>query len=508
MAIPGTTAVILDGGLGVSSPAVSTPCIIGIAETGPANTPTLIGNQRQLRDIFGNQGPLTDCAGLVLGFAGGPVVCVRTTGGIAATYGATAAAAAATAALVSSTGAGADNEINLLVATSAPKNTYSLVITIVTGGARAATTFTYSLDGGQTTSPVVAAAAIVALGTSGVSLEFEGGTTAPYVAGATYTGFAFPGAVSSANITSAFNALDASSLRWSFYVVAGDARSSTEVNIMLGTLATRVASNFTTQSRAYRAIASAGGSTFETGATTIAQILTTSDRLLVAAGAVRSPAPFPVTGRSLPLTPAAHIIAAYAAANLISTDLAQVSGASTIGAILGALPSTITHNEYAAPGGLDAANFSTLRTFPNLTGAYVTNARLRAAAGSDFQFWQHGRVMDEAFRVADQELTLMLSSILAAKTDGTGQLTELSARSIESRVQRQLDNVIGSNARAVGPRAIDGTTGHTSDIVFQVSRLNNVISTSTIEYTIAIVPRGYAKTITGTYAYRLTAGGI
>ena len=147
MALPGVTNTILDGGLGVTTPATSRPHVVGPCASGPLNTPTLISNQRQLKDTFGTLGPLVDCVGYILDNAGGPVLVTRTADSVAATYdGGTSAT------IVASSGGGTDNELNVIVATSEPKVDADVVVTITQGGARGAMKFTYSLDGGASTS--------------------------------------------------------------------------------------------------------------------------------------------------------------------------------------------------------------------------------------------------------------------------------------------------------------------------------------------------------------------
>src|SRR3954463_16584242 len=108
MALPGMTNTILDGGLGVTTPATSRPLVVGACATGPLDTPTLISNQRQLKEIFGTHGNLVDCIGYILDVAGGPVLAMRTHATTAATY--TGGLTGATAAEIdASTGGGTDN---------------------------------------------------------------------------------------------------------------------------------------------------------------------------------------------------------------------------------------------------------------------------------------------------------------------------------------------------------------------------------------------------------------
>jgi hypothetical protein len=129
---------------------------------------------------------------------------------------------------------------------------------------------------------------------------------------------------------------------------------------------------------------------------------------------------------------------------------------------------------------------------------------LKSGVGSDFEFWQHRRIMDLACRIVSEQHSLLISSSVITKVDGTGSLAEFSAQAIEKRVQRALDNLIGSATRGVGPVTIDGTTGHVTDIRYQVDRTNNVLSTKTLIATVSIVPRGYLKFLEATLSYKLS----
>lgn len=497
MALPGITNTILDGGLGVTTPASSRAHVVGVAEQGAFSTPTLVANPRILRELFGVHGPAVDLAGYLLSLAGGPIVFTRTVEGVAATYD-DGGGAGATGSMVSSDTPGVDNEIDLAVATSAPKNDYALVVKIIVGGVLADTTMQYSLDGGKSFSPTIAGGASIALGTSGVTLEMEAGSTAPYVAGALYTAVVKPPHYSAANLTTAFDAVDVSLLPFDFFAFAGEAVDSSGAATLFSTIATKMAA-YVTKDRYYRAIMGGGDDT--TAAALTAWAASVSTRVAIVYGQFRTAPPFGHPGRSLPHMPMLNAAVARAGGNVMSTDLAQTSGASSVGALPGA--SDLSHDEYLAEAGLNDAKIGTGRTFANLIGVFLTNVWLKSGVGSDFEFWQHGRIMDEACKVVSAQHSLLVSSSVITKTDGTGSLFEPSALAIEKRVQRALDNVIGSAVRGVGPTTVDGTTGHVSDIAYQVDRTNNVLSTKELIATVSIVPRGYLKTLSTTFAYKL-----
>jgi hypothetical protein len=497
MALPGTTNTILDGGLGVTTPATSRPLVVGACATGPLDTPTLISNQRQLKEVFGTHGNLVDCIGYILDVAGGPVLAMRTHATVAATY--TGGLTGATAAEIdASTGGGTDNDLNVIVATSAPKLDADVVVTITTGGARGAMKFTYSLDGGASDSAEVQGATTNALGDTGITLEWDPGTVNPYVAGATYSFEARQATYNSTDLGTAHDALEISPLTFDFIVYAGKAPTAVAGALIFDTVATQMAA-FVSLDRYYRAIVSTGEGTAALALTSFAT--KTSNRVAVLHGQFRTAPAFGVPGRAAPFLPATYAAAARAAGNVMSTDLAQTFGADSVGPLVGA--SEIDHNEYTENAGLDDVQIGTLRTYANLAGFFLTNVHLKSGAGSDFQYWQHGVMMDQACRVVSARHTELISSNVVCKADGTGSLVEPTALAIEKKVQRSLDAVIGSALRGIGPTTVDGSTGHVSDQKYQVDRTNNVLSTKTLIATVSLVPRGYLKTLQTTLSYKL-----
>jgi hypothetical protein len=468
--------------------------VVGVFETGPQNVPTLIGNQRQLKETFGLQGPGNDMVGGILDIAGGPVVVTRVTPTVAASYG--------QAFMASSITPGVNNQIGTVVATSAPKNDFAIVVNIIAStGLLASTTFQYSLDGGKTFSPTIQAAATVPLNTSGVTLEFGTGVTNGYTAGATYTGTSKAPHYASADLTTAFAGIDVSVLQWDYFAFAGDAATAAAAATLFATIGAKMAAYASGRDRYYRALMGAGEGTPATVVTAFAALVDV--RVGVCQGKARAPTSFGIVGRSLPLLPTVIFAAERAAGNVISTDLAQTSGADSVGALTGVTEPS--QNEFLSPAGLDDIRITTLRTYSNLLGVFLTNVWLKGQPGTDFEFWQHGRIMDQACVTVSNQHAQLISSNVICKADGTGSLTEPAALTIEKRVQRALDNVIGSGLRGVGPKAIDGSTGHVSDQKYQVDRTNNVLSTKTLITTVSIIPRGYLKFLTATLSFRLAA---
>jgi hypothetical protein len=498
MALPGSSITILDGGLGVTTPATSVPHVIGVFETGDLNTPTTVANLRVLAELFGTHGQGNDLAGYILANSGGPVIVTRVDPTVPGGYAAPGSTGVGGTSYETTEG-GTDSEISFVIATSAPKNDFDVQIRITTGGARADTKFQYSLDGGSTMSGILSAAASVPLGTTGVTAEFEAGATSPYVAGNVYNIRVLGPHYNGTDLGDAFDAIEQSLLFYDFFALAGEAPTASAQASLFSTLASRLNTLESAKSKFKSGI-------LQVGDDTPANILTAfnssiSLRLTVAQSWFRAASPFSIIGRAQPRLKTVAHVANREAGNLMSTDLAQTALAASVGPIVGC--TEIGHDEFLNEAGLDAAKISTLRTYPNLDGFFLTNAWIKSPSGSDFEFVQHRRIMDAACRAVDFKHSQLISSMVITKADGTGALTESSAQTIERFVQRELDNVIGSGLRSIGPVAIDGRTGHVSDIRYQVDRNNNVLSTKQLIATIAIVPRGYLKALTATVSYAL-----
>jgi hypothetical protein len=182
-----------------------------------------------------------------------------------------------------------------------------------------------------------------------------------------------------------------------------------------------------------------------------------------------------------------NVAAARAAASLISTDLARFAS----GALTGV--TAISFDEFKQ-GVIDDAKFGSLRTFQGVEGFYITNARLKSPIGSDFEFWQHGRIMDEACRILYQAQLRFLSAGVRTN-NGTGTIDERDAVRIEKEVTAQLEAVL------LQPKNAEGFSGHVSALSYRVSRTQNVLTTKVLATELAIRPLGYPKTITTTVGY-------
>lgn len=137
----------------------------------------------------------------------------------------------------------------------------------------------------------------------------------------------------------------------------------------------------------------------------------------------------------------------------------------------------IYHDEQAKPG-LDAARFSTLRSFRGLPGFYITNGRTMAAPGSDYTYLQFRRVMDQAATLLDTVAKQFINMQVRVNQDGT--IFAIDAGGIEDKCSTFLyaglkDNVVS--------------------ISVLVDRTVNVQSTQKLKIIASIRPFGYTKFI-------------
>lgn len=485
MPLPTITNTILDGNLGVTNTAASLVHVIGYSPTGTANVPVLISNTRALKDAFGTLGPLVDEAGFILAHGGGPIWVTKCASSVAGSIGS-----------ITQSGAGPAITDN----TSAPNNTYDVRIEITLGGTLTNAKYKYSLDGGRTYSPAFTSAASITLANTGIALTMASGT---YVLGEVYSFATEAPYYNGTDLGAAFTAIAAANvgsqtLGTHFHLTGqpGDASAA-------ATLASTVITGLATLNGKYRYFTVAMNTGDSSAASVITGLASTTDlRIGFTHGTFEAASVFSIVGRSTQDYPAACWTSTLICRNVISTDIMRPTGLNTVGAIPGCL--SISHDEYLAGAGLDDAKINSLRSYPGFDGFYLSNSLLKSPVGSDFQYYQHARVMDEVKRICDAYHFSLLGKSFSAKTDGTGTLTEASAQEIEKAARARLDAQIGSENRQIGPQRADGKVGHCSDFSYQVDRGYNFLSTNKIQAIVKVVPLGQVKAIDVTFSFSLT----
>ena len=350
---------------------------------------------------------------------------------------------------------------------SSPLDNYSVVITITTGGALGTAAFTYSLDGGDNTSAIIATpgSGKYAIPGTGLVLTFAG----TFVAKDTYSFSTTTAGYTNTDLTNALTALLAASASWGFVHVVGATANAAASASQAAVVDTQMTNAQTAYRFAWSLIECPSSESDATVAAAYASVATT--RVAVGVGDFEHISP--LSGRIMRRN-AAWQVANRAALVPPGEDLAWV-GRGPLSQC-----NSLYRDEAATPL-LDAARFCTLRTYTGIPGYYITNGRLMSPAGSDFQYIQHRRVMDRACTIARAaELPFLNGSVRVNKT--TGYIDERDANRFEAVVNAQL-------------KAGVVATGDASDSTVRINRTTNLLSTSTEPVTVRVTPLGYLKTI-------------
>jgi hypothetical protein len=336
------------------------------------------------------------------------------------------------------------------------------VVTIVAGGTRgvAGITFTYSLDGGLTTSAVqaLATASTFNVPNSGVVLAFGTGT---FVAGDTFS-FALTGArMTTSDLSTALEALRITSLQWELVLVGGHDATGATVTILDTWLAAREAEG------RYRSFIC---NAVPKGVTTEAAYLTAMNTAWSAVASIRGCVGADVgdlvsslPGRGLTQQrPVSLALAARAAKIAYGTDPAFVADGPVTGfGLADARSNPKNHDENIYPG-LDALRLVTLRSFDRKAGTFITNANVISTQGSDYVWLQHVRTMNRACEISFDVLTQQLSRGVRKSTK-TGPLGEVYIAEEDAQRIEQLVN-----------QSLTELKSQVSDLRFTLSRTDNI----------------------------------
>lgn len=488
MSIPGQDLTIRDPGLGLVSLSGNTFCFLGTSEKGTVNVVQAFNSPADVVDTLGN-GRLTQALCHVLQVGGGPVYGCRLTGSVAGTNSSVTVTRTST-----STGT--------ITFSGAPLDAYQATISIVATGTLGTGTFEYSLDNGRTWSETmtIPSGGTYLIPSTNVTATFVAGAGATFFeAGDTHTFTTTAPHYGATDLASGLNAITtylSTVTGFSFDAIFAMGRNATGSGAatLFGTLSTQMAS-FAQKYQFMRAAMDGGsGDTDANVKTAFGSLADRRIALVYGDAVISSGAPF--AGYAAPLMPLLVSAAARAKGTadgetLISTDLARVA----TGPLTGVL--AISHDEYVTET-LDAAKISTSRTMPLANGYFLTNMRLKSPAGSDFLYWQHGRIMDVACRTVAAKQMQFLSAGYAVNDDGT--LQEYEAKRLESIVNDAL------MVELMDPKDVEGAPGHVSAFKYTVDRTNNVLSSQTLQSKVAIRPKGYVKDIVTELGYASDVG--
>lgn len=459
---PDVTITISDGALGLAgNNPENLHAKLGLSSGGTANTVYSYGDISSAKAQL-LAGPLLEDIAFHLATAGGPVLAVPVTPSNVGTVG-----------TVTRTGTGPTPG---MATTGTPRDAYSVIGKIVTGGAVGTASFQISFDGGVTYSPTYATAATVStfVASTGLTLTFVAGT---YIAGDLYTFTTVAPTYSSSDLNTAIDALLADARDVAFIHVVGTvggADDATKISNFVA-FATAVATKMATAETAKRwqfAVLEAPEVAEGAWAASAVWAAFASTRISPALGRITIQSQ--VSGRQT-----SRSVAAAYLSRLAKTPVQEHPGKTARGPLSGIV--SISRDERATPNG-DVARFTTITTFPGIAGYYITSGKMAAGAGSDFAEVQNRRVVDKACRLTNAALFQFLNADLRVNAVG-GTLFEADARTVEDYVDGIVRSGLVSNNGA-------------SDLKITVDRASNVLSTKTVPTTVRVIPKGYANFIT------------
>lgn len=478
MTLPSVTITELDGNIGVLPAGAKMLAILGTSTTGTQNAPAAFSSQAAVVAAFG-QGPLVEAAAYHLTTKRTPVLLVRTAQSTAGSMG--------TIDVTGVTGTATDTTV-----TGTPSDDMDLWCKVITGFTAGTTggQVQLSYDGGKTYGPTQNQGTSLTIAfTDCGSAAFTLVTTKTLVAGDIIKTRTTAPKWNATDIATAIAALALSAQPWEMAEIYG-AMSAAEFDAVVTAFA-----GLTEKSWLGHV---AMPTSAQTEATYLAAMVashgskaTTSGVLCYGACRLTSA----VSGRQYRRPPVIPI-ASLAASVDESVDLALPT--------LGALPGVAVrdgngnpdeHDESANPGG-DDARFTTLRTIDGKQGVYPTNVRIFSAAGSDFQFLQHRRLMNLTKSTVRAYFIDRLSKPVVVSSS-TGFIDAAEAEEIEKGADAQLRGVLLAKPKASG----GGVEGKKTRFV-QVSRADNLLSTSTMTVQVSVIPLAYPKQITITVGFK------
>jgi hypothetical protein len=466
--LPGQTYLVRDGGMGVLSNGAVFPVVFGHCSAGTANSLYLSNNQNSLRDTLG-QGQAVELALPLITKAGGVLVMK------------TAASTAGVAGAVTKTAIGAST--GTVTVAGAPYDAYQVRVRIKATGALGVARFDYTRESlaaapSYSEEITVPAGGTYAIPNTNLTLTFvPGGGPTIFENGDSHAFSCTAPQYTTADLATAFAAFLLALGKNDVQQVHFTGRSSSgaAAATMAATIATQMGL-LEARHRWARGVMDAGNDTGPNVKTAFASFAST--RVAVVFGTADI-----VTLNVQPGWGTPRFSAAFAfSERVVGCDLSENPGRVASGNLSPRVRS-IQNDENLSQSFLEADKINTLRTHDGEDGFYTTNGYLKSASGSDFIYWDWGRVVDRACRVCFETLQPWLLRKVRILTDGTGRIDPRDAVRIEKAVTSQL------RAALKGP-TVEGVPDmdHVSDLLFKVDLTNDVKSTRQTLYTLQLVP--------------------
>jgi len=477
---PGHSITVSDGGLSLLANATALPLIVGVASGGVADTLYQYSDANALKEELG-EGPAVELAVPIVEDVGACMVLK------------TAATTAGAAGSVTKTAVGSST--GTVTVAGAAYDGYRVVVEITSSGTVGAGRFRFSLDGGYTYSPelTIPSGGTYAIANTNLTLTFVPGDGATFFEDGDTHSFACTAPLYtttdlSASITALLDQIGQRDIKQVFF--AGKHASGSDAATMAAAIDTHMT---TLASAGYfaRAVMDAGADTAANVRTAFASFA--SNRVAPVFGDVDIIGKNTFMGWGVPRHPAMNAVAERAARAEISENL----GRKMSGTLRGVR--AITHDERTDQQFGETERLITLTTYRGQPGFFVTNGYLKSAPGSDFLYYDYGRLIDVVCSTADAALDKWILAKLRALADGTGRLEPKDAGRVEDAVNAALK-------QAVDKRTIDGLPSHVSGIRYTVNRENDFLATRNLDGAIAVVPNAPAENITTTIGLTRSIG--
>lgn len=467
--LPDVQITEIDGNLGVQPAGDPYFVLVGPCDSGPLNTPAAFARTQDVVTTFGG-GPLVEAACYHIATFNQPAVIVRTGNSVAATESA-----------IDVTGITGTSVVTLGADTTA-NDDYEAGFVTVNGGTigTLGITIQWTLDGFRTLSPITAlgtANTFVIPGSGGVGFAFAAGTL---IAGDKAFFRTVAPNWNATELGAALTTLNASTFPWDVAEIVGpiDATAFSALGVSFGAMPEKA---WIGNTRIPTASETEG--TYKTALDGIfSNLATTFGDLCAGAAWVTSG----VTFRQY-LRPISHAVAPLTATVSPEIDISAIDNGLLVGVRIrdaNGNPVSYLHDERNSPG-LDDSRFTTLRTWDGVQGVYVTNSRLFSPAGSDFQWFQHRRILNLLKRTTRIYFQRRLSKPIAVDTN-TGFILESEAVAIETAANAAIRSVL-----MTVPMVSGGAFGKFNFV--KVNRSDNLLSGNSLRIQEGVVPLFYPK---------------
>jgi pimeloyl-ACP methyl ester carboxylesterase len=465
---PGQIIAVRDGGIGLPQDGAALPLVVGHCSGGVANTLYFSTNPNSLKDTLG-QGQAVEQALPVMEEAGG-VLLLKT-----------AASTAGSAGSVTKTAASTSTSTGTVTVAGAPYDAYQVKVRIKSTGGLGVARFDYTLEALGVTPAfseelTVPAGGTYAIPGTNLTLTFvPGGGPILFENGDSHTFACTAPQYTTSDLATAVTALLAAlgSYNIEEVVFTGRSASASAAATMAAAIATHMAS-LEARHRWARAMMDGGADTGANVKSSFAAFA--NSRVAVVFGQADVPTINTRPGWGTPRFSASFVLFERAVGADLSENLGRVASGSL-------RCSFITADENTNQQFLEADRINTLRTHDGIAGYYSTNGYLKSASGSDFIYWDWGRVIDRVCRAVFVTLQPWLLRKVRILTDGTGKLDVRDAE----RIKKALETAI--RAVVKGP-TVEGVPDmdHVTDFRVSVDTTNDVKTTRLIKPAVQLVP--------------------